>query len=345
MCCRRSCGPPAGSGPDGPDRRTTRWVPKARVCSKQRCAEIHVTNLQRFAPCQARSGEATISAAPWYRVGGRFRQSMVASGSSGGLPSRVGDDLRRRRFPRPTWRKSCLSVQSGHVGTGADGSPAGGSGSGGSHSDDRRLRLNAYGQIMLEHARRSISEINSATERIAALRDPDSGTVRLAFLHSLASWLVPDLLRRFRSAAPRVQFTLSQAAAYEMVEFLARGHVDLAITAPDLTEPGLDGTSCRSSACALWFHAITALPSAPDCASPKPPTNRSSHWVRNSQCVQVSTLKALEGDPNWVASVEELIDYDRTAHVPTRTRARPDGSDTERMEVCQPVSEASPASW
>jgi DNA-binding transcriptional LysR family regulator len=125
---------------------------------------------------------------------------------------------------------------------------------------------------MLKHAHRSISEINSATERIAALRDPDSGTVRLAFLHSLANWLVPDLLRRFRSAAPRVQFTLSQAAAYEMVGFLARGHVDLAITAPGLTEPGLDGTSCRSSACASWFRAITALPSAPDCASPKPPT-------------------------------------------------------------------------
>ena len=97
---------------------------------------------------------------------------------------------------------------------------------------------------MLKHAHRRISEINSATERIAALRDPDSGTVRLAFLHSLASWLVPDLLRRFRSAAPRVQFTLSQAAAYE-VGFLARGHVDLAITAPGLTEPGLDGTSER----------------------------------------------------------------------------------------------------
>ena len=69
------------------------------------------------------------------------------------------------------------------------------------------------------------------------------------------------------------------------------------------------------------------------------------HWERNSQCVQVSTLKALEGDPNWVASVEELIDYDRTDQVPTRTGARPDGSHTERMEVCQPVAETSPASW
>ena len=55
-------------------------------------------------------------------------------------------------------------------------------------------------------------------------------------------------------------------------------------------------------------------------------------------------LKALEGDPNWMAIVEQLIDYDRTEHMPTRT-STPDGSDTERMEVCHPVSEASPASW
>ena len=61
--------------------------------------------------------------------------------------------------------------------------------------------------------------------------------------------------------------------------------------------------------------------------------------------MQVSTLKALEGDPNWVASVEELIDYDRIERMPTLTTARPDGSDTERMELCHPVSEASPASW
>jgi hypothetical protein len=284
--CRRSCGPPAGSGASGVRTgETPRWAPKARVCSRSAARKIHVTNLQRCTLCQARSGEATISAAPWYRVGCRFRQSMARRDPPAAY--RRGSEMicaaagsRGRRGGRV-----CLSVQSGHVDTGADGSPAGGSGSGGSHSDDRRLRLNAYGQIMLKHARRSISEINSSTERIATLRDPDNGTVRLAFLHSLASWLVPDLLRRFRRAAPRVQFTLSQAAVYEMVEFLAGGYVDLAITAPGLTEPGLDGTSCRSSARASWFRAITALPSAPDCASPKPPTNRSSHWVRNSQCV------------------------------------------------------------
>ncbi|OMC05208.1 LysR family transcriptional regulator [Mycolicibacterium fortuitum] len=97
---------------------------------------------------------------------------------------------------------------------------------------NRRLRLNAYGHILLEHARRSISEIRSATERIAELRDPDTGTVRLAFLHSQAGWYVPDLLRRFRTEAPRVRFELFQGAAHEIVDRLAGGEADLAITSP-----------------------------------------------------------------------------------------------------------------
>jgi len=42
---------------------------------EQRCAAIHVTNLQRLTPSQARSGEATISAAP--QTGGEGRSDAV----------------------------------------------------------------------------------------------------------------------------------------------------------------------------------------------------------------------------------------------------------------------------
>jgi DNA-binding transcriptional LysR family regulator len=97
---------------------------------------------------------------------------------------------------------------------------------------NRRLRLNAYGAIVAEHARRATAEMRSANERIAALRDPDTGTVRLAFLHSLASWFVPDLLRRFRLHAPQVRFDLHQGAADELTNRVLDGHVDLAITSP-----------------------------------------------------------------------------------------------------------------
>ena len=97
---------------------------------------------------------------------------------------------------------------------------------------NRRLTLNAYGRIMVEHARRCTDEMHAAVGRIAALRDPDTGTVRLAFLHSVASWYVPELLRRFRAEAPNVQFDLHQGAAPEITQQLWTGRADLAITSP-----------------------------------------------------------------------------------------------------------------
>jgi len=97
---------------------------------------------------------------------------------------------------------------------------------------NRRLRLNAYGRIMLEHAKRSIAEMRAARDHIAALRDPDTGRVRLAFLHSLASWYVPEQLRRFRETAPAVGFELVQGPAHEITQRVLDGQVDIAITAP-----------------------------------------------------------------------------------------------------------------
>src|SRR4029077_16401618 len=139
---------------------------------------------------------------------------------------------------------------------------------------------------MLKHARRSISEINYATERIAALRDLDSGTVRLTFLHSLASWLFPDLLRRFRSAAPRVQFTLSQAAAYEMVEFLAGGPLDLAATAPGLRSRVWMAQAADRAPVPRGSARSPLCPARQIAPRRSRRRSRSSHGVRNSQCVQ-----------------------------------------------------------
>lgn len=65
---------------------------------------------------------------------------------------------------------------------------------------------------------------------LSAVLDPDSGVVRLAFLDSIASSLVPRVLRTFHQHAPRVRVLLSQEPAHEIVEDLASGAVDLAIT-------------------------------------------------------------------------------------------------------------------
>lgn len=97
---------------------------------------------------------------------------------------------------------------------------------------NRRLRLNPFGMIMLEHARRGLAELAAAEERIATLRDPDHGTIRLAFLHSIAAGLMPEILRVYRAEAPGVRFELTQAAGHEIVEHLLAGRADLGLTAP-----------------------------------------------------------------------------------------------------------------
>ncbi|KDE98492.1 LysR family transcriptional regulator [Mycolicibacterium aromaticivorans JS19b1 = JCM 16368] len=96
----------------------------------------------------------------------------------------------------------------------------------------RRLHLNEYGRIMLEHCRRSLAEVQAALDRIATLRDPDTGRVRLAFLHSLANWYVPEQLRRFRETAPKIQFDLFQGAAHEIARSILDGGSDVAVTSP-----------------------------------------------------------------------------------------------------------------
>nr|WP_277349825.1 LysR family transcriptional regulator [Planosporangium thailandense] len=98
--------------------------------------------------------------------------------------------------------------------------------------DGRRLRLNQYGRILREHAGRALAELDTARRRIDALTDPDTGLVRLAFLHSFGAWLVPDLLREYRARAPRVRFALSQDVAEVVVASLREGHADLALTSP-----------------------------------------------------------------------------------------------------------------
>ncbi|NKZ99056.1 LysR family transcriptional regulator, partial [Rhodococcus hoagii] len=91
---------------------------------------------------------------------------------------------------------------------------------------NHRLQLNDYGRIMLEHTRRSLTELHSAGERIAALRNPESGTVRLGFLHSLASWLCLRSSGCFARERPRVNFALNRLRARPSKAMLARGEID-----------------------------------------------------------------------------------------------------------------------
>ena len=92
--------------------------------------------------------------------------------------------------------------------------------------------LTPDGAVVVEAAR-------EITERWARLRaevegrlDPDRGVVRLAFLDSMATSLVPRLLREFHQEAPGVRVVLRQEPNHEILDDLRTGAADVAITSP-----------------------------------------------------------------------------------------------------------------
>ncbi len=96
----------------------------------------------------------------------------------------------------------------------------------------RRLSLNTYGRIFYEHSRRAQLELDSARRAIADLADPAVGEIRLAYLSSFGSTVVPQLIARFKESSPRVTFTLEEGAAESIADRVRSGGVDIGVVSP-----------------------------------------------------------------------------------------------------------------
>jgi DNA-binding transcriptional LysR family regulator len=96
----------------------------------------------------------------------------------------------------------------------------------------QRVRLNVFGQVLVEHARRIVSGFDAAASEIGSLLDPAGGSIRLGFLSSLGTWLVPDLIRSFREVTPSAEFVLRQGPFDPVAALLQDGEIDLLLTSP-----------------------------------------------------------------------------------------------------------------
>lgn len=103
----------------------------------------------------------------------------------------------------------------------------------------RRLALNTYGRIFYEHARRAQSELDAARRAIEDLTDPAVSEIRLGFLGSFGSTVVPRLIARFRAASPRVTFTLEEGAAESIGDLVQSGAIDVGVVSPRPQESAL----------------------------------------------------------------------------------------------------------
>ncbi|ANI92098.1 LysR family transcriptional regulator [Dietzia timorensis] len=102
------------------------------------------------------------------------------------------------------------------------------------------LRINSRGEVLREHLSKANAELVAGVEAVRRISDPDRGTIRFDFLHSLSTWLMPRLVRGHLSRRPGVEFVLHQGPGVELSERVAAGISDIAIATPRPTDPDLD---------------------------------------------------------------------------------------------------------
>lgn len=94
------------------------------------------------------------------------------------------------------------------------------------------VHLTPTGEVVMAAARDVVTRHDQLLADLATVLDPETGVVRLAFLDSIATSLVPQVLRAFHEHAPRVRVLLAQEPAHHMVRDMESGAVDVAITSP-----------------------------------------------------------------------------------------------------------------
>ena len=104
----------------------------------------------------------------------------------------------------------------------------------------RNIQLTRHGRVLSDAAERALAILQGALDQLTGEADPEHGQVALAFLHTLGTDVVPRMLRGFRSAHPSIRFSLTQDSSSGMLTRLLAGEVDVCLTVPVPSAPGVE---------------------------------------------------------------------------------------------------------
>lgn len=95
----------------------------------------------------------------------------------------------------------------------------------------RLLRPTQAGNVFKRHADAVLHALDDGIAAVNELVDPETGTVAVAFQVSLGTWLVPDMISRFRGEHPQVHFRLEKSDDALGSSLVSGGRIDLEFTA------------------------------------------------------------------------------------------------------------------
>jgi LysR family nitrogen assimilation transcriptional regulator len=96
------------------------------------------------------------------------------------------------------------------------------------------------GQLLLEHGRGILHQVERAREDLARVRGGLAGRVALGLPPSVARVLTVPLTRAFRLQLPQAQLSISEGLSTAMQEALSAGRLDTAVLYNAVSVPGLE---------------------------------------------------------------------------------------------------------
>jgi LysR family transcriptional regulator, transcription activator of glutamate synthase operon len=96
----------------------------------------------------------------------------------------------------------------------------------------RGVALNQYGEIFLEHTNQALYQIEEAKKEINNMVDPFHGIISLAFIQTLGSSFIPDLIYEFHKQKPNIKFHLTQDTTKNIINRVETAQADIGFCAP-----------------------------------------------------------------------------------------------------------------
>ena len=94
----------------------------------------------------------------------------------------------------------------------------------------RSVTLTDAGHAFMPHAQRALQAVQEGTDAIEAVRHGDVGSIRLGSSSSIATYVLPKILRHFRENRPRVHVHLTTGNSEDLIEKLIAGETHVVVS-------------------------------------------------------------------------------------------------------------------
>lgn len=115
------------------------------------------------------------------------------------------------------------------------------------------LVLSGAGRALRPHAEQLLRAVALARQAVQELRPSSGGALQIAAALSICTYLLPDVLKRFRAAHPAVMITVHSGHSKEVLEMVLREEAEIGL-ARSLHHPSVETVSLRDDPLILVGH-------------------------------------------------------------------------------------------